>query len=607
MKKSVKVIGVLLCAIMLMMPFGVLAAGTTALSVSNNNPAQGDTFTVTATATESGSMVVKYNSSVLSVAGCDAAGFTQSDGVVNFNGTRGTITFKANNAGGSAISVSSSNASSSSIVVTVGAPAAAASEDFTLDGVKYTVSEKFSQEEIPEGFTQTQFQIAGKDLKGVTNGTMYLVYLKPVDNVAGQGKFYIYDQVTHQVSDYFFLGRPDYYLIPSEPSELINEALRKGQITVENQTVEVYTLQGIEDFVYVYGKCSDGSTGWFEYDVAGNTVQRINEAIFNNVSSSSASGVDAAALLDKVKSINIRYIIAGIIFVAIVIVVIIINIVLKKKDDKADLIDGSEDYVDVNDKNLSKEEKKRAKAEAKAAAKAAKEEEKQAKADEKAAKKEARRRKKEGLIDEEEYLNEIYDEYDDFDIDRGGEAANAAKGAGSVAGSEALTKDDDDNSGFEEVGVVSLSDVLAKEADDDAASDKSKVSEAADDDAASNKSKVSEATDDDVASNKSKVTEEPEDIEKTKVIDISKELGKMEAEPKEEKVEEDDDSDIAFWEDKKSTEKALKKRQKEEKKKNIFGDDELDLTKETPKVKNRKKSSKSGSSSNSDIIDFNDL
>ena len=575
MKNYSKIICGFICVVMLvipMMPLGVLAAGTTALSVSTNNPAQGETFTVTATATESGRMSVKYNSNVLSVVGCDATGFTQSNGEVNFTGTRGTITFKANNAGGSPISVSSSNASPSSVVITVGAtPQAGASEDFELDGVKYTVSEKFSNEEVPEGFSQTTFDINGKVLKGVTNGTMNLVYLKPIDNVAGAGKFFIYDQTTHRVSNYFFLGRADYYLIPSEPSELINDALRKGQITVDGKTVEVYTLQGVEGFVYVYGQCSDNVTGWFEYDISGNTIQRINEAIFKNVSSGGNASADAASIFDKIKSINIRYIIAGLVFLAIIVVAIIINIILKKRDDKADLVDGDEDYKGyddsaaadesgMTDKQLAKEEKKRAKAEAKAA-----------KAEEKAAKKEAKRRAK--YAEDEEYMNEIIDEYGDFDIDRRGEVSSDT---------QVITLDDIEN----------------------------------------NTSKVSETSEDDDY-NMVDYHEEDDDYRKVKeeaaaskrreneLDDMLRNMDKKSGDGDNEDA--DVSTAVAFWEDEEDVKKAMKKRKKEEKKeekkkedkkekkKNIFGDDELDLTKETPKSSSRRRTSKS------DIIDFNDL
>ncbi len=455
-----KVVAVLICVFMLSVNMTVLAAGTSAVSVSNNNPAVGDTFTVTATATESGNMAVKYNANVLSVVGCDAPGFTQSAGEVDFNGKRGTITFKANAAGGSPISVSSSNASASSVVVTVGGPQTiAASEDFILDGVKYTISEKFAPEELPEGFTQTQFMINGKNLKGATNGTMNLVYLKPVDKVSEPGQFYIYDPATNTVSNYFYLGRPGYYVIPSEPSELINDSLRKGQITVDGKTALVYTLQGIDDFVYVYGKCSDGTEGWFEYDVQGKTIQRINEAIFKAVDETGKSNSNIQSFLDTLKNINIRYIIAGAIFVLIVIIAIVINVILKKKDDKADLIDGDETFDDhkhkkdetpedetpedetpedvasedvASDDDIFKDEKqlkKEAKKKAKEEARLAKEREKQAKLDakaeakrakeeEKLAKKEARRKEREEFFDDTVTLADIYDEYDDFDIDR---------------------------------------------------------------------------------------------------------------------------------------------------------------------------------------------
>ena len=685
MKKNVKIIAVVICALFLMSPLGVLAAGTTAISVSTNNPAQGDTFTVTATATESGSMSVKYNSNVLSVVGCDVAGFTQSAGTVNFTGTRGTITFKADNAGGSPISVSSNNASASSVVITVGASAeTSATEDFQLDGVRYTVSEKFTNEEIPEGFTVTQFLINDKTLKGVTDGTTNLVYLKPVDNVSGDGKFFIYDRNTHSISNYFFLGKPDYYVIPSEPSELINEALRKGQITVDGQTVTVYTLQGVEDFVYVYGKCSDGTTGWYQYDVSLDTIQRVNEAIFNNVSSSKAS--DGTSFIDKVKSVNVRYIIAGAIFLLIVAVAIIVNIILKKRDEKADLIDGDEDYTGVSDKKLAKEERKRQKA-------AAKQAEKDAKAEEKAAKKEAKRAEKEAASLQkekelnDEYMSEIYDEYGDFDIDRRRGTADVDRGS-DTADTDRVSEAVKAEESIEVPTVESVLGVKAVDMQEDKIASEEKENKVADEPTEGKfipeprTGKVSQETrvitdfrEVKEISNQPEVREVPEKSEakaepEPKVMPEVKTEAEPEIQPKvkqnvtpkvqpvpkaEPEVQPESapepqpqaviepqptpaaqpqatsepqpvpaaqpkpqpqsqatsktQPEPAFWEDEKDIKRELKRQKKEEKKeekkKNIFGDDELDLTKEHPVGLNRKK--KTSKTGQTGIIDFNDL
>lgn len=402
MRKNRRLIAIVAGLVLMMSSMSALAAGTSSVSVSSNSPGVGDTFTVTATATESGKMAVKYNKDVLSVVNCDVSGYTSSPGEVDFNGKRGTITFKANAAGESAISVSSDSASGSSMVVNVGGAAAGvASEDFDINGVKYTVSERFSNEEIPGGYSPVQLTINGKNLKGVSNGAMTLVYLKPVDNVAGAGTFYIYDQASNSVKDYVYLGRADYYVIPSSPTEIISDKLTQGTIDVDGRQVSIFKVEGEGDFVYVYGTSSTNVTGWFQYDIAEKTVQRVNKAVFAS-GNTSAEPENTSSILDKIKAINIRYIIAGAIFVLIIVIAVVINIILKKRDDKADLIDGDEeDFVDSIDKKSAKEEKKRAKEE------------------KKAAKKEARRRKKEEYYDDEDdEVDDIYDEYDDFDIDQ---------------------------------------------------------------------------------------------------------------------------------------------------------------------------------------------
>lgn len=552
------------CMILTMSAMTVGAAGTSSVSISTETPAVGDTFTVTATATESGNMTVKFNENVLSVVNCNVSGYRTSAGEVDFSGKQGTITFKANAAGQSAIALSSSNASSSSMVVNVGSAAsnpssAGASEDFDINGKKYTVSEKFTAEEIPGGYNQVQLQINGKTLKGVSNGAMTLVYLKPVDNVAGQGTFYIYDAATNSVKEYFFLGRPDYYVIPGKPSELLSDQLKSGTLEVDGRQVEIYSLDGVDGFVYVYGTSSTNVTGWFQYDTTEKTVQRVNEALFNNNSSSNASE-NEESLLDKVKAINIRYIIAGVIFLAIIIIAVIINIVLKKKDDKADLIDGDEEVpveeddtesdLEPLDKQSKKEEKKRRK-----------EEKKREKEERKAAKKEERRRRKEEYFDDEE--EDIYDEYDDFDIDK------------SI---DELTVSDEPKVAKE----------TEKEAEKEIAKPDDKQAEA-------------ETLKTEDVPEKSKAKTEKPEVETEVKKDIPEKTNNQ---------SEDNSDDFAFWEDEKDIKKELKKRKKEsKKKKNVFGDDELELQEETnsriDKSNDLKKSdAKSGGS---DIIDFNDF
>lgn len=535
------------CMILTMSAMTVGAAGTSSVSISTETPAVGDTFTVTATATESGNMTVKFNENVLSVVNCNVSGYRTSAGEVDFSGKQGTITFKANAAGQSAIALSSSNASSSSMVVNVGSAAsnpssAGASEDFDINGKKYTVSEKFTAEEIPGGYNQVQLQINGKTLKGVSNGAMTLVYLKPVDNVAGQGTFYIYDAATNSVKEYFFLGKPDYYVIPSNPPELISDKLQAGKIDVDGRQVDVYLLDGVNDFAYVYGTSSTNVTGWFQFDKTEKTVQRANEVLFktNTVSSESEN---ESGLLDKIKAINLRYIFAGIVFVVIVVVVIIINIILKKRDDKADLIDGDEEEPVDEFEDLDKESKKEAK-------RRLKEEKKREKEERKAAKKEERRRRKEEYFDDEE--EDIYDEYDDFDIDKS----------------------------IDEL-AVSDEPKVAKETEKDIEKTDNKA----------NETEVETAKD---------VSEKPE-VETEIKKDIPEKTNNQ---------SEDNSDDFAFWEDEKDIKKELKKRKKEsKKKKNVFGDDELELQEETnsriDKSNDLKKSdAKSGGS---DIIDFNDF
>ena len=52
------------------------AQGTTTISVSKSSAAVGDSITVSVTATESGTVTVKYTSSMLTLSSCSASGYS---------------------------------------------------------------------------------------------------------------------------------------------------------------------------------------------------------------------------------------------------------------------------------------------------------------------------------------------------------------------------------------------------------------------------------------------------------------------------------------------------------------------------------------------------
>ena len=229
--------------------------------------------------------------------------------------------------------------------------------DYIIDGVEYVVSERFSEDEIPSGFSKTTLQIHGKTYDEITDGSLTLIYLKPADNVDGDGEFYVYDEELDRVSKYAVLGSSGYYITVSKPDELPSDQLVKTKITVGGEQFKVYQFgDEMSDFYFAYGTDQDGNTGWYSYDSAKETIQRANEGLLTTAASAletaeqeATPGVtkpkkppfDASNLLDSLTSS--RTMLAIGIFVLVVLLVIVLDILLFRRKAK------DEDYDDYDD------------------------------------------------------------------------------------------------------------------------------------------------------------------------------------------------------------------------------------------------------------------
>ena len=88
-----------------------LAQGTTTIAVSKSSASVGDSITVSITATESGTVTVKYTSSMLTLSSCSVSGYSSQGNSVSFDGKTGDVVFSAAAEGTASIIVSSSSCS----------------------------------------------------------------------------------------------------------------------------------------------------------------------------------------------------------------------------------------------------------------------------------------------------------------------------------------------------------------------------------------------------------------------------------------------------------------------------------------------------------------
>lgn len=239
--------------------------------------------------------------------------------------------------------------------------------DVVINNTTYHIADNFTEEQIPADFTEATVNFRGTECRGLTfdKGTISLIYLE-TDNVdATTGRFFIYDETRDVAYDFmkFTAGESSYAIPLLAP---LDSVLPESYVQVslqmpENTVMTAYQLpvedgEEASDFYIFYGVNQDGTEGWYQYDAAEGTYQRVNGNITETADSSSD---DLAALQSEYDELSKKYkdaksfsrnMIAVLIFVLAIAVVIILNIMLfgRKKKGKDEL---SEDDDSENEES----------------------------------------------------------------------------------------------------------------------------------------------------------------------------------------------------------------------------------------------------------------
>lgn len=230
--------------------------------------------------------------------------------------------------------------------------------DVVINNTTYHIADNFTEEQIPADFIEATVNFRGTECRGLTfdKGTISLIYLE-TDNVdAKTGRFFIYDETRDVVYDFMkFTAGESSYVIPllAPLDSVLPESYVQVSLQMpENTVMTAYQLpvedgEEASDFYIFYGVNQDGTEGWYQYDAAEGTYQRVNGNITETADSSSD---DLAALQSEYDELSKKYkdaksfsrnMIAVLIFVLAIAVVIILNIVLfgRKKKGKDELLD----------------------------------------------------------------------------------------------------------------------------------------------------------------------------------------------------------------------------------------------------------------------------
>ena len=230
--------------------------------------------------------------------------------------------------------------------------------DVVINNTTYHIADNFTEEQIPADFTEATVNFRGAECRGLTfnKGTISLIYLE-TDNVdATTGRFFIYDETRDVVYDFMkFTAGESSYVIPllAPLDSVLPESYVQVSLQMpENTVMTAYQLpvedgEEASDFYIFYGVNQDGTEGWYQYDAAEGTYQRVNGNITEAADSSSD---DLAALQSQYDELSKKYkdaksfsrnMIAVIIFVLAIAAVVILNIVLfgRKKKGKDELLE----------------------------------------------------------------------------------------------------------------------------------------------------------------------------------------------------------------------------------------------------------------------------
>ena len=330
-RRTLSIIAMLVCVFAFNMV--AFAQGTTMIAVSKASPAVGDKVTVSVTASESGTITVKYTSSMLNFISCTGKDYTASGNFITFTGKSGDVVFSATAEGTASIIVSSTTCSGSSTTLAIGGGAATSTDStpeqvtvqeeapaeeapaqeevqqpveetqtettaapaasgavgtlnsnggFDINGVAYVVSERYADSEIPSGFQKKTITIGSSTYSEPVNGNVTLLYLKPADNVAGSGVFYAYNAEEGTVSQFLMLNASNDLIMISDAGSAPSSAFQATTLDVTGGTTTAYTVGGGE-FYYVYGTNKSGVTSWFVYDSANKTVSRVDDSLVNAI------------------------------------------------------------------------------------------------------------------------------------------------------------------------------------------------------------------------------------------------------------------------------------------------------------------------------------
>lgn len=232
-------------------------------------------------------------------------------------------------------------------------------ETITVNGTAYQISEDFSEEDIPEDFTENTIKYHGKEYHGVSymKGSFNLLWMTPQsggEENGKKGKFFIYDETRDHVYPFVRLTNGEKYVIVlAAPVDFVmpETYVQTSLVLDEENTITAYQKMEeeeseiVSEFYVFYAVNHEGTENWYQYDSLEGTYQRLATALTatEEIYSEDVTSLQEsyAALSDEysAKKKMARNTIAILVFVIAVLLIIIINLLIGRFKRREDVFD----------------------------------------------------------------------------------------------------------------------------------------------------------------------------------------------------------------------------------------------------------------------------
>lgn len=232
----------------------------------------------------------------------DAGGTLTYTGTGSSTETSFTVEFQALKEGETKISVESATVSSgaggtmnldqgsstvkiaegdpSKITETPETPETSSTNDVQVEvnGVAYTLTDGFADGDIPSGYSRTTISLDGQERQMVANeaGSITLGYLKDAE---GTGDFFLYNGEDATFAPYEEIAISDTtsIIVLSDTSKVkLPDTYQEAKLTLNEKDFPVWQDSTKEGYYVLYAMNNNGETGYYQYDTAENTYQRVD-------------------------------------------------------------------------------------------------------------------------------------------------------------------------------------------------------------------------------------------------------------------------------------------------------------------------------------------